>query len=73
MYFAIKWNIDVDPTIGTRHLAALGLSEESDSFIIIVSEETGKVSVAFQGVIKRGLDESTLRTDLLKYLAGRND
>ena len=66
-------NIDVDPTIGTRHLAALGLSEESDSFIIIVSEETGKVSVAFQGVIKRGLDESTLRTDLLKYLAGRND
>ena len=66
-------NIDVDPTIGTRHLAALGLSEESDSLIIIVSEETGKVSIAFNGVIKRGLDESTLRTDLLKYLAERND
>ncbi len=66
-------NIDVDPTIGTRHLAALGLSEESDSLIIIVSEETGKVSVSFNGMIKRGLDESTLRTDLLKYLAERND
>ncbi|MEA1985954.1 MAG: diadenylate cyclase CdaA [Candidatus Marinimicrobia bacterium] len=66
-------NIDIDPTIGTRHLAGLGLSEESDSFVIIISEETNKVSVALNGIITRGLDESTLRTELTKYLAGRND
>jgi diadenylate cyclase len=65
-------NIDVDPTIGTRHLAALGLSEESEAFVIIVSEETGKISTAFRGILKRGLDEPDLRTDLIKYLSGRN-
>jgi diadenylate cyclase len=65
-------NTDVDPTIGTRHLAALGLSEESEAFIIIVSEETGKISTAFRGILKRGLDEPSLRTDLIKYLSGRN-
>lgn len=65
-------NTDVDPTIGTRHLAALGLSEESEAFVIIVSEETGKISTAFRGILKRGLDEPSLRTDLIKYLSGRN-
>ncbi|MGC9513364.1 MAG: diadenylate cyclase CdaA [Fidelibacterota bacterium] len=65
-------NTDVDPTIGTRHLAALGLSEESEAFVIIVSEETGKISTAFRGILKRGLDEPALRTDLIKYLSGRN-
>ncbi|MDD3806723.1 MAG: diadenylate cyclase CdaA [Candidatus Marinimicrobia bacterium] len=65
-------NIDLDPTIGTRHLAALGLSEESDAFVIVVSEETGKISTAYRGILKRGLDESSLRTDLVKYLSGRN-
>lgn len=66
-------NLDVDPTIGTRHLAGLGLSEESDALVIIVSEETGKISTAFQGVLTRGQDEPGLRTELYKYLSGRND
>ncbi len=65
-------NLDIDPTIGTRHLAALGLSEESDAFIIIVSEESGKVSIAFNGVLSRGINEPTLRTELYRYLSGRN-
>ena len=65
-------NMDLDPTIGTRHLAALGLSEESDSFIIIVSEESAKVSTAFNGILSRGLNEPSLRTELYKYLSGRN-
>jgi diadenylate cyclase len=65
-------NTDVDPTIGTRHLAALGLSEESEAFIIVVSEETGKISTAFRGILKRGLDEPALRTSLIKYMSGRN-
>ena len=65
-------NLDLDPTIGTRHLAALGLSEESDAFIIIVSEESAKISVAFNGILSRGLNEPSLRTELYKYLSGRN-
>jgi len=65
-------NTDLDPTIGTRHLAALGLSEESEAFIIVVSEESGKISTAFRGILKRGLDEPALRTSLIKYMSGRN-
>ncbi len=47
--------------LGTRHLAALGLSEETDAQIIVVSEETGTLSHVHNGVMKRGLDEIQLR------------
>lgn len=64
-------NIELDPTIGTRHLAGLGLSEESDALVIIVSEERGKISVAYQGKLKRDLNEDELRTSLYTYLSNR--
>jgi|FLOH01.1.fsa_nt_gi diadenylate cyclase len=54
--------------IGTRHLAAIGLSEETDALILVVSEETGTMSYANNGVMKRGLDEIQLRQILNKYL-----
>ncbi len=47
--------------LGTRHLAALGLSEETDANILVVSEETGTLSHVYNGVMKRGLDEIQLR------------
>lgn len=47
--------------LGTRHLAALGLSEESDAHILVVSEETGTLSHVHNGIMKRGLDEIQLR------------
>lgn len=47
--------------LGTRHLAALGLSEETDAHILVVSEETGSVSHVHNGIMKRGLDEIQLR------------
>ena len=47
--------------LGTRHLAALGLSEETDAHILVVSEETGTLSHVHNGVMKRGLDEIQLR------------
>ncbi|MDD3095593.1 MAG: diadenylate cyclase CdaA [Candidatus Neomarinimicrobiota bacterium] len=64
-------NIELDPTIGTRHLAGLGLSEENDAMVIIVSEETGRISIAHQGKLKRDLNEDELRTSLYTYLSNR--
>ena len=64
-------NIELDPTIGTRHLAGLGLSEESDAIVIIVSEESSKISIAKQGKLKRDINEDELRTELYTYLSNR--
>ncbi|HTR97282.1 MAG TPA: diadenylate cyclase CdaA [Candidatus Acidoferrales bacterium] len=51
-------------SLGTRHRAALGLSEESDAAIIVVSEQTGAISVAYRGVLYSRLDEGQLRSEL---------
>lgn len=54
-------NSNVSKDLGTRHRAALGISERSDSLSIIVSEETGSISIAENGSIARYLDTKTLR------------
>ena len=53
-------------TLGTRHRAALGLSEETDAAVVVVSEETGSISVAFRGEMKSHLDEGSLRSELVR-------
>lgn len=53
--------------MGTRHRAAIGLTEESDALVVIVSEETGIISVAHNGQIIRRLDPNRLRTVLLAF------
>ena len=54
-YLPLSENVSISKKYGTRHRAALGISEMSDSFTIIVSEETGAVSIAFNGRIFRNL------------------
>jgi len=62
-------------TLGTRHRAALGLSEESDAAVIVVSEETGAISVAFRGQMKRHVNEGELRSELSRIfrIRGQDD
>ena len=64
-YLPLSDNMELDKGLGTRHRAAVGISEVSDSMTIIVSEETGAVSVAEGGRILRALDEQKLRELLM--------
>jgi diadenylate cyclase len=67
----LSQNPDIDPALGTRHRAALGLSEQTDAFIIIVSEETGMISYADTGKLVRGLTEEMLRKKLDEIFSPR--
>jgi diadenylate cyclase len=69
-FLPLTTNPAVSKTLGTRHRAAIGLTEETDALAIVVSEEDGTVSLVREGKITRDVDPATLRTTLQKLLIG---
>ncbi len=67
-YLPLSDNLDLSKDLGTRHRAGVGISEVTDSLTIIVSEETGKISVAFDGALERSLDAERLRNRMQQIL-----
>jgi diadenylate cyclase len=64
-YLPLSDNLALSKDLGTRHRAAVGVSEVSDSLTIVVSEETGSVSLAVEGRIYRDIDEKFLKEQLM--------
>lgn len=71
-YLPLSDNLSLNKNLGTRHRAALGMSEVSDSFTIVVSEETGKVAYAVSGKLVTAVSASELREALYGLQIGRN-
>ena len=65
-FLPLSQNEGISNELGTRHRAGIGISESTDAVVVIVSEETGKISVAIEGTLTRNLSEETLETVLKK-------
>ena len=65
-YLPLSDNMELSKQLGTRHRAGVGISEVTDSLTVIVSEETGKVSIALQGRLQRDVSSATLKEALVK-------
>ncbi len=70
-FLPLTSNPRVDKELGTRHRAGIGLSEDTDAVVLIVSEETGAVSVAVAGQLERALEQNALRESLQRLLGVR--
>ena len=71
-YLPLSKQTSIQDTFGTRHRAALGLSEESDAVILIVSEETGAISLAYNANIYYDLDTDRIKSMLIMLLSGKD-
>jgi diadenylate cyclase len=70
-FLPLSRNSELSKTLGTRHRAAIGLSEISDAVVLVVSEENGWISVVSGGKITRDVDQATLRKMLKKLLLSK--
>ena len=66
-------NPNLSTELGTRHRAALGITESSDALVVVVSEETGKISLAIDGTLTRNLNSDALGKALLKFLSPEDE
>lgn len=69
-YLPLSDNKSINKDYGTRHRAAIGISEVSDSLTVIVSEETGNISIARDGILSAGLSENELLEALVRFAFG---
>ena len=67
-FLPLSQKTDIFRDLGTRHRAAIGMSENSDAIVIVVSEETGTVSIALDGELKRNFDYTSLKNQLYSLL-----
>ncbi|MBQ9550702.1 MAG: diadenylate cyclase CdaA [Lachnospiraceae bacterium] len=65
-YLPLSDNMELSKELGTRHRAGVGISEATDSLTVIVSEESGRVSVAYEGMLYRNLDPQELKSHLVR-------
>ncbi len=68
-FLPLSMNEDIDENMGTRHRAAVGISEVSDAVVVVVSEETGMISIARDGELKQNYSYKTLQRELTRLLA----
>jgi len=64
-------NLSDDFLARTRHLAAIGLSQETDAAVIVVSEETGAISLARKGILERISDKNEMKERLVEYIRNK--
>lgn len=72
-FLPLSQKSNIAPDLGTRHRAAIGISENSDCVAIVVSEETGIVSIAYNGEIDRNFNRATMKKKLEEYLVKDKD
>jgi diadenylate cyclase len=65
----LSYDPELDPSLGTRHRAAVGISSRSDALVVVVSEETGNISLVKDGKLTRNLDAGLLRDQLIELMS----
>lgn len=67
-FLPLSLNEEIDESMGTRHRAALGITEVSDAVVVVVSEETGKISIAHDGILTQNYSYKSLKKELTQLL-----
>ena len=68
----VSTSMKLSPQLGLRHRAAVGLTEQTDAFVVVVSEETGDISVSRDGALISNITPEELRTYLTSALTGQS-